>query len=272
MRNMDTNTDVLPMQNPLLVGLRLPGETFRLPSHGLFYYSGELDETVVNGELEVYPMTAMEEIILSTPDKLLSGKAVTEIFTRCIPQIKQPGKLLSRDVDFLLVCLRMVTFGPTMEITFQHNCENSKEQHYTVSLQDMIRNTRSIDATKMNEEYTHTLPNNQVVRLKPMTYDEVVTLFQTTAMTKTDELSEAEAHRLIVDTLVGVIRDVEGVTDKAFITEWLTTMSLGWKRGLERAAQSVSQWGTEFVTNQVCKDCGEPIRIGVSANPVNFFM
>lgn len=269
---MEDTTQVVIKQNPLLSGLRLPGETFRLPSQGLFYVDGELDDTVINGEVEVYPMTAIEEIILSTPDKLLSGKAVIEIFTRCIPQIKNPGALLSRDVDFLLVCLRMVTFGPTMEIVFQHNCEGSKEHHYTVSLQDMIRTTRSIDATKLNDEYTYTLPNNQVVRLKPMTYVDVVKLFQTTAMTKTDDLSEAEAHQLVVDTLVGVIKDVDGVSDRDFIAEWLTTISLGWKRSIEKAAQSVSQWGTEFVTHQMCKDCKEALTIGVSANPVNFFM
>jgi hypothetical protein len=269
---MDNETTVIPVQNPLLAGLRMPGETFRLPSQGLFYTEGELDDTVTNGEVEVYPMTAMEEIILSTPDKLLSGKAVTEIFTRCIPQIKKPGKLLSKDVDFLMVCLRMVTFGPTMEIAFTHTCENAKEQTYKVSLQDMIRNTRSIDATKINDEYTHTLPNNQVVRLRPMTYEDIVSLFQTTAMTKTDELTEQEAHKLIVDALASVIGDVDGVADKQFIVEWLTKLPLGWKREIEKAAQSVSRWGTEFVTKQVCKDCGEEIQIAVSANPVSFFM
>lgn len=268
---MDNDTVVTPSSNPLLVGLRMPGETFRLPSQGLFYKDGELDDTVVNGEVEVYPMTAMEEIILSTPDKLLSGKAVMEIFTRCIPQIKRPNKLLSKDVDFLMVCLRMVTFGPTMEIVYTHSCEKAKDHHYMVSMQEMIRNTRSIDATRLNDEYTHTLPNNQVIKLRPMTYEDVVSLFQTTAMSRDDDLSEEEAHALIVGALASVVGEVDGITDKALITEWLSQLPLGWKREIEKAAQSVSRWGTEFISRQVCKDCGEDMEIAVSANPVSFF-
>ena len=50
---MDTSENIVPIPNPLLASLRIPGETFRLPSHGLFYTDGELDDSVVNGEVEV---------------------------------------------------------------------------------------------------------------------------------------------------------------------------------------------------------------------------
>lgn len=261
-----------PPSNPLLANVRIPGETFRLPSQGLFYINGELDDTVVNGEVEVYPMTAMEEVILSTPDKLLSGKAVVEIFSNCIPQIKQPGALLSKDVDFLMVCLRMVTFGQYMEIAYQHDCENAKQNSYMVDLQKMIRETRAIDATRLKDEYSLTLPNGQRVSLKPLIYDDMVALFQNTAMSKTDGSSDEENKRVFIETLARVIHDVDGETNKDFIEEWVTKISWGWKRDIERAAQSVSQWGTEFISTQVCKDCGSDLKIFVSANPVNFFM
>lgn len=258
--------------NPLLSSIRIPGETFRLPSQGLFYTKGELDDSVVNGELEVYPMTAMEEVILSTPDKLLSGKAIVEIFSNCIPQINRPGSLLAKDVDFLMVCLRMVTFGQYMEIVYQHNCKDAKSHSYMVDLQKMIHETRAIDATKLHDEYTHTLPNGQVTRLKPLTYDDMVALFQTTALSKNDSSSDEENKRLVIQTLARVIQDVDGVTDKAFIEEWMTKISWGWKREIEHAAQSVSQWGTEFISTHTCKDCDAELKIYVSANPVNFFM
>lgn len=269
---MDTDSVIQPPVNPLLAGIRIPGETFRLPSQGLFYTNGELADGVVNGEVEVYPMTAMEEVILSTPDKLLSGKAVVEIFSNCIPQIKNPGALLAKDVDFLTVCLRMVTFGQFMELSYQHDCENAKPQSYMVDLQKMIRETRSIDATKLHDEYTHTLPNGQVVKLKPLTYSDMVALFQNTAMSKGDNATDEENKRIFIQTLARVIQSVDGVSDKAFIEEWMTKISWGWKREIEKAAQSVSRWGTEFVSTHTCKDCGEEIKIYVSANPVNFFM
>lgn len=259
-----------PVVNPLLDRLRMPGSTFRLPSHGIFYKNGELDESVKNGEVDVFPMTAMEEIILNTPDKLLSGKGIMEVFAHCIPQIVKADQLLSKDVDFLMVALRQVSFGNDMQITYRHTCEHALNRTYTVDLQKMIAETRAIDPTTINEQYVHTLPNGQVVTLKPMTFGNVVQLLNTSAMAQGDaDVTEMEA--MIIDALASVVSSVEGTTDPAFIREWVTKLPLGWKKRVEQAAQAVTHWGIDFMTKQVCQDCKKPIEIQVSANPVSFF-
>lgn len=257
--------------NPLLDRLRIPGATFRLPSQALFYPAGVLDENVKNGEVEVYPMTAIDEIILSTPDKLLSGKAIIEVFSHTIPQVLKPEQLLSKDVDFLMVCLRNVSFGGQMVVTYEHDCENSKNHEYTVDLDDMIRRAKTVDPTTINTEYTVTVGNGQVVKLNPMTFADVVDLYQTTALIKTDNLTEQEAEKMVIDTLTSAIGFVDEISDREFIRQWITKIPLGWKRKLERAAQDVSQWGVDFSFFPVCKDCGEKLIVQVSANPVNFF-
>jgi hypothetical protein len=257
--------------NPLLAKIRIPGATFRLPSQGLFYEDGELAEGVTKGEVEVYPMTAVDEIVLATPDKLLSGRAIMEIFARCIPQVIKPEKLLTRDVDFLMVCLRSVSFGDAMEVTYTHDCANAKTHTFSVDIQQMIRETKVVDPTSINQEYTCTVPNGQIVTLKPLTYDNVIELYQTTALMKEDELSINEAEQLVLDTLSNVIRRVDDVTDKQQIREWVKSIPLGWKRKIEGAAQMVSQWGVDFTSRQKCPDCGEEAHVQVSANPVSFF-
>ena len=83
-------------ENPLLSKVRMPGETYRLPSNDLFYHNDELDPSVRDGEVHVYPMTAVDEIIMKSPDMLFSGKAVEEVFLRCVPQIKKPMELLGK--------------------------------------------------------------------------------------------------------------------------------------------------------------------------------
>ena len=90
-----------PRSNPLLERIRIPGETFTLPSQGIFYKNGELDDDSKNGEVYIYPMVTYDEIVLKTPDKLFSGEAITEVFQRCVPQIKKPMELLAKDVDFI---------------------------------------------------------------------------------------------------------------------------------------------------------------------------
>lgn len=112
--------------NPLLDKIKLPGRKFRLPSRGLFYTGGEIDENTVDGEVEVFSMTAIDEINLRTPDLLFSGEAIERVFTRCIPQIHKPLDLIGKDVDFLLSCLRVVSYGNEIEIN--HQCPECLEE------------------------------------------------------------------------------------------------------------------------------------------------
>jgi len=268
---MSEEKNVLTPVNPLISALRIPGETFRLPSQGLFYEEGVFDESVKNGEIEIYPMTTIDEIIISTPDKLLSGKAISEIFQHCIPQIKNAYKLLAKDVDYLMVCLRMVSFGQFMEVVYTHNCKNAKEHTYNVDLQAMIRAAKSIDPTLFTQEYTCTISNGQKVTLKPMAYGELIELYQNTMVQKTDTTDELEAEKMIVDTLVSVIKDVNGVTEKEFIREWARKISLGQKKQIQEAMHAVSEWGVDMKSPQICKDCKKEVELRVSANPVNFF-
>lgn len=259
-------------ENPLLKSLRLPGETFRLPSQGVFYQSGVLDESVKNGEVEVFPLTTIDEIIFSTPDKLLSGKAIEEVFSRCVPQIRDPKSLSSKDVDFLLVCLRMVSFGKEMEIVYEHNCENAKSHVYNVNLQKMISNAKPIDPTTVGVEYTTVLPNGQNVQLKPLTYGDVVGLYENTMIRKMEDITETEASKLVISALSGLIASVDGITDRAQIEEWVTKLPLGWKRQVEQTAHNASEWGVDFAITQKCKDCGVEVKMQVTANPVSFFI
>lgn len=117
--------------NPLLRRFsHMPPETFRLPSGGVFYTDGELDPEVVNGEVIVHPMTAIDEITIKSPDMMYQGSAIEKVFRRCIPQILKPKKLLAKDVDYLLVCLRIVTYGKTLNLTWEcpPTCEKRIER------------------------------------------------------------------------------------------------------------------------------------------------
>lgn len=259
--------------NPLLGALRIPGETFKLPSHGLFYEDGVLDKSVKNGEVEVYPMTAIDEIIISSPDKLLSGKAINEVFAHCIPQIKQTNKLLAKDVDFLMVCLRMVSFGRFMEVTYNHKCEDSTDQHYQIDIQSIINKSKAIDPTTLNQEYISVLTNGQKVSLNPMTYGDIIELYQDTMLSKSnDQIEDKEAEKIIINTISSVIKSVDGISDRVLIKEWVANLPLGMKKQIQLAVQSVGDWGIDMKDAQICKNCKEEIELRISANPVNFFI
>lgn len=116
-------------ENPLLSKIRLPGKRFRLPSRGLFYTNDELAESVTDGEIEVFSMTTIDEISLRSPEFLFSGEALDKVIKRCVPEVNEPLKLLSRDVDYILACLRIVSYGGTYQINTRcPECEKKQEQ------------------------------------------------------------------------------------------------------------------------------------------------
>lgn len=258
--------------NPLLAKLRIPGETFQIPSQGVFYINGELDSSVVNGELEIFPMTTIDEIIFSTPDKLLSGKAVVEVFSRCIPQILQPLELLTKDIDFLLICLRLVTFGPTMEVTYQHTCENALEHKYKVDLQKLVRSAIKIDPTSISQTYNVLLSNGQQVILQPIKYRRLLRIYDILATQKTTEdLSVEDKELNVIIMLSCVIQSVDNVSDQVLIEEWLRKLGLNIKQEIQKVINEMSDWGIDFVVTPECEDCGETIVLPIAANPVSFF-
>ena len=257
---------VQPPENPLLQRARMPGQTFALPSGGLFYTHGELDPTVKNGEVLVFPMVTMDELSIKTPDKIMNGTAVTEVFARCIPQIKRPELLLAKDVDFLLVCLRKVTYGNEMQVSYIHDCENAKEHSYMVSLDPLIATASKLDRSQI-DSYTLTLPNSQVVKLIPPKYNIMLEMYQAF----NSELSDEETKQRVLNTTFSLIESVDGIEDRQMIHEWVRTISAGFTRKIGEHVAKLSKWGPDLHAPLVCKDCQEEVKVEISLNPIHFF-
>lgn len=261
--------------NPLLAhSVRIPGETFQIPSGGLFYEDGEISEDVVNGEVHVYPMTAYDEILIKTPDMLFSGKAIEQIFARCIPQIKKPLRLLARDVDFLLICLRSVSFGSNVTVIHTHNCENAKEHKYNVSIDNFIQRVRRLDPAKVMSEYVCDMSDGKRVFISPMRYDAVIDMM--TAIDPAKDLTPEELHDMSTKQLASLISKVEipgsdDVRNQEYITEWLKSLPLPEIRKISNTIDRLTEWGADTEFTEKCKDCGEDIKIVTPLNPMNFF-
>lgn len=257
--------------NPLLAAAVIPGETFRLPSQGLFYANGELSPDVTNGEVHVRAMTAVDELVFKSPDMLFTGKAVEQVFTRCIPQVLKPNELLSKDVDYLIMCLRVVTYGPTVSLTYNHACsDGSKEHTYEVRLQPIIQQAKQIDPTVLSTKFAVSLPNGQKVKLKPLTYRTMIALNQDVDLVnKTPSLDDLKTS--VMGVLLDSIESVDGITDRALIGEWLNALSAGWVREITGALNVTSDWGANAVATEVCRDCSSAIKLEFSINPLSFF-
>lgn len=273
---MDNN---VPTQsaNPLLAGNRnrIPGETFQLPSSGLFYNNGELDPSVINGELHVYPMTAYDEICLKTPDMLFSGEAIKGIIRRCVPQVQKPEKLLAKDIDFLLICLRAISFGTDVTVIHNHGCQgdNSKDHKYQVSTDLFMQQVKHLDTQKLLKEYVADVADMKVY-ISPIRFESFVKMM--TAVNPDRDLTADEIYKESTEQMSDLISKVVApdgteVHDKTFIIEWLQTLTLPEMRILDKALQNLSAWGVDTTFKSQCQDCGEEITIVTPLNPVSFF-
>lgn len=266
--------------NPLMMTqARIPGETFALPSGGLFYNNGELDQSVQNGEVHVYPMTAYDEILIKTPDLLFSGKAIEQIFSRCIPSINKPMELLAKDVDYLLIALRLVSFGPQVTVRHKHKCENANDNKYDVSIQDFVHQVKRIDPSIIVSEYSVLLDSGYSVLLSPMRYKTVVSMM--TDMDNDKILTPAEMHKHNAQHLASLMVSVttpdnDGnhgttVVDTTQISEWVESLDVKALKQIQDAIDGQREWGTDTHYTVTCVDCGDNTIINVPLNPIHFF-
>lgn len=257
--------------NPLLGRVTLPGSTFQLPSRGLFYKNGELSADVQMGEVHIHAMSAYDEILMKTPDTLFSGEAVNIVFKRCIPQILKPFELLAKDVDFLLVCLRQITYGDALELTYNHFCiEDSKAHSYMINISDFLQKSVKIDPTTVGTTYKQKLKNDQVVHLRPTRFKDIIKMYQDSDPNKTH--TPKEDLNMTVFAIKSVIEGVDEITDDELIDQWIRKIPAGWIGELSTIIEKTGNFGPEFKYTTKCKDCNKEIMIESPINPVNFFL
>ena len=130
--------------NPLRQYFRRPSVYMKLPSGGLGYPEGAIDETET-GELPVYPMTAIDEITARTPDALFNGTAVVELIRSCIPNIKDPWAVSNVDLDAILVAIKAAS-SPNGEMDIESGCPKCEEvSSYKINLAGLLTGLSSPD-------------------------------------------------------------------------------------------------------------------------------
>lgn len=298
--------------NPLLERKnKMPPETFRMPSMGKLYRNGEIDANVTNGEVIIYPMTTVDEITMRSPDMIFQGTAVEKVFLRCIPEIHKPMDMLANDVDYLLVCLRMITYGDNLEIYWEcpvckaekeklkaekvegsdeevevrqtrfDNKEDARKEAlrmtedqvnvrptYTLKLSEILKKTKTISEID-EEKFFVKVSSGETIKLRPSTFGELLRTYQT----KREDIDDPdELANFIFDTLLCVIENVDGHTDRNNIREWLASCTAPVLAEIEKHIHIANDWGMTYEHTVVCKKCNFTKDIEVPLNPIHFFI
>jgi hypothetical protein len=151
--------------NPLKQYFRRPSIYFKLPSDGKYYSSAVLNMPP-NRELPVYPMTAIDEMTVRTPDALFNGVAVAELIKSCVPNILDPWSLTNVDIDAVLVAIRAASGNGKMSI--RSKCPACSETtEYDVNLLPILGKMKDAD-------YSTPLKINELeIKFRPLVYTEI---------------------------------------------------------------------------------------------------
>ena len=152
--------------NPLNRYYRQPAVYVRLPSKGA-YYDDSVFEKTVTGEVPILPMTAKDEMTFKTPDALINGQATVDVIRSCVPNIKDPWKLVNYDLDTVLLGIRIATYGESMDInaTVPVINEQITQAVSLPTLLDTIANIQLKDSFTTKDNFT--------IKVKPLTYKEI---------------------------------------------------------------------------------------------------
>jgi len=152
--------------NPLGKYYRQPQVYITLPSKGK-YYSADVFTPTETGEIPVLPMTAKDELAFKTPDAMMNGQATVDVIKSCIPNLKNPWKMVNYDTDTILLAIRIATYGETMDIAYAVPTIN-ESQSTTVNLPALLDGVSGIEP----KDYA-TTKSGFKIKIDPLTYDKL---------------------------------------------------------------------------------------------------
>lgn len=267
---------------------RQPKLFIDLPSKGKFYNDGVL-EGGQHVQIPVFGMNAMDEILFKTPDALFSGDATAQVIHSCIPTILDPWKLVGFDIDYVLLAIRIATYGDS--ITINTKCPHCTDRSESVvSLQRMIQNYENYET-----DFSFSI-KELTFHLKPTTYRQMTefgienysyerTLLQ---IAQNKDLSDEEKNkqsklvyqnssnlnlRIAVSYISNITNGVEQETDAKAITEFVSNNDAEFYNELKNSIYALSnRWKMPNV-DIVCgnEECSKQYSTKVELDYSNFF-
>lgn len=271
--------------NPLKQYFRQPAIYIRLPSNGQGWPPGTL-AMPSNGELPIYPMTAIDEITYRTPDALFNGQAVIDVIHSCVPAIKDAWAAPMSDLNSILVAIRIASYGHDMEFgTTCPKCNN--EDNYDLDLRSVMDQISAPDFTK-------TLRHGDLeITFRSMTYREQnasnLKQFENQQLVRAipdSDLSDEEKVRRMTEVMKDItqltvvaltnsiahIRTPDAmVTDSGQIHEFLTNCDRTLFARVRDHVIDTRKRSDLRPVNIKCTNCSNEYEQGINLDMANFF-
>lgn len=271
-------------ENPLAKYYRVPGLHVRLPTKGMFMPPGSIEMTMA-GDIPVYPMRSADEMLLKSPDALMSGYAIEQLMHSCVPAIKAPRLISTPDLDVLLLAIRAATYGEV--ITLAPTCPSCGVQNEANrNLSYLMTNMTFIDAdnpVRFSDEIVvylrpYNLENTTVLGLASFEETRKLQAVEDAAgPERSRQISEsmqritALANDIMADCVVRVVVPEGPVTDRAMIREFMGNVSKVWTDRVQEKLDEINTKGIDKSYEMTCAACDHKWKAEIEFDPARFF-
>lgn len=271
-------------ENPLQQYFRQPRIFVGLPSHGVYNKPGTVQGDA--DHMPVFGMTGMDEIIMKTPDALLSGESTVKVIQSCCPAIKDAWDLAIIDLELLLAAIRIATYGNNLTIgKLCSKCETENE--YEINLNNVIDHYQKC-------HYNNKLKvGDLTITLRPITYkqsnDFSLRNFQISQkLLQTDQITDEEERKKVVNELfkeIAVLQNeiysagvesidtgTQVVSETHFIREWLSNSENHTIEAFKKHYEENKKNWSAPESKIKCTNCGHEEEVPIELDGPSFFV
>lgn len=278
--------------NPLQRYFRRPALWVKLPTLGKWYSDDDV-VTNENQEVQVFGITAIDEIMLNTPDALFNGYALESVIKSCVPEIKQPKLLCQPDLEAIFVGIKSATNNGKFDITsvcpkckhdntFEIQCNHILDSMTYIEDSDtcididgnMRVYVKPYDLTMRNIIVQRQLEERKV--LDDVEKDAALNnnMVRASAYAKSIEKLSRLTFKLVADSVTKIeILDnpITVVTDKEHISEWLVNVNKNISDAIIGAVTTLNNTGPIKTTPAQCEMCQHQWTETLNFDPTLFF-
>ena len=247
-------------------GLDIPIESVPLPSRGIIYPQ---DSGFHSKEtLDIKPMTAREEDILTSRAYIKNGTVLTELMKSClVDKSINPDNLISGDRNALLVSLRITGYGADYDVEVDcPECGAKNKQTFDLSTLKIKR--LEVDPVEAGQNlFELTLPvTKKNVKVRFLTGNDEQEMM---IIAQRRKKSGFETTSTVTDRLSRSIVSIDGIKDKnkinAFVRNIPARDSLALRKFLDKYEP-----GIEMKSWMTCTSCHEESEVKLPMG-VSFF-
>jgi hypothetical protein len=269
--------------NPLQQYFRQPKIFINLPSQGVYNKPGSIQGEVSN--MPIFGMTGMDEILMKTPDALLTGESTVKVMQSCCPGIVDGWEVTNLDFNLILTAIRIATFGNSIAVSSK--CTGCGTD-----------NDYEIDLTRVVDYFSHCSYDNKIVyknlviKTKPLTYKQITDfalrnfqlqqrLNQNIVLTDEEEkkknfsdlfgqLAELQ-NEIFTEGIEHVTVDNAVVNEKEYIREWLANCDRDAYEDIKTTILKNQEKYSSPEHDVECSNCGKAAKLTIDLDQASFF-